>query len=186
MRREQDSQSPHCYENETFKVEHGDVLVDIGAGEGNFALSVVEQASRIVLFESNKEWLEPLRATFRPWKDKVTIVNKFVGDINDSTSTTLDEYFSVDEKISFLKIDIEGAESLLLEGSKRILQVQHPLKVAICTYHKPEDEQEFRELLTQYGFATSPSNGFVILFTDRKMKAPYLRRGLIRATKYQQ
>lgn len=181
--KEQDPQCPHCYENESFKFESGDVLVDIGAAEGNFALSVVEKASRIILFESNKEWIEPLNATFEPWKDKVTIVKKFVGDVSDSTCTTLDDYFAADEKLSFLKIDVEGAESRLLDGCKRILQDQKPLKVAICTYHKPEDEQEFKERLTRYGFETSHSDGFVLLFTDRKLKAPYLRRGLVRAIK---
>jgi len=183
LRREQDLKCPHRYENESFKVETGDVIVDIGVAEGNFALSVVEKASRIILFESNKEWLEPLTATFEPWKDKVTIVKKFVGDASDSTSTTLDDYFAADEKLSFLKIDVEGTESRLLDGCKRILREQNSLKVAICTYHKPEDEQDFKELLTQNGFETSPSEGFVLLFTDRNMKSPFLRRGLLRAVK---
>ena len=182
--KEQDSRCPHCYEDERFKVESGDVLVDIGAAEGNFALSVVEKASRIILFESNKEWLGPLNATFGPWKDKVVIVNKFVGDVTDAKCTTLDDYFGADEKLSFLKIDVEGAESDLLNGCKRILQQKNPLKVAICTYHKPEDEHEFTRHLTEYGFKTSHSDGFVLLFTDRKIKAPYLRRGLIRAIRH--
>lgn len=184
LMKEQDSQSPHCYENESFKVENGDVFVDIGAAEGNFALSVVEKVSRIILFESNKEWLEPLKATFAPWKEKVTIVNKFAGDVNNAKSTTLDDYFVAGEKLSFLKIDVEGAESRLLNGCKRILQEQKPLKVAICTYHKAEDEQELNEILTHHGFETSHSDGFMLLYTDRKIKAPYFRRGLIRAIKY--
>ena len=183
LMKEQDPLCPHCYENEDFKFEKDDVLVDIGAAEGNFALTVVEKASRIILFESIKEWMEPLNATFEPWKEKVTIVKKFVGDVSNATCTTLDDYFAAGEKLSFLKIDVEGAESRLLDGSKRILQEQHPLKVAICTYHKPEDEQEFKERLTQYGFETSHSDGFVLLYTDRKIKAPFLRRGLVRAIK---
>ncbi len=182
--KEQDSRCPHCYEAKNFKVETGDVLADIGAAEGILALSVVEKASRIILFESNKEWLEPLNATFGPWKDKVVIVNKFVSDVTDSKCITLDDYFGVDEKLSFLKIDVEGAEANLLNGCKRILQQYKPLKVAICTYHKPEDEHEFTRCLTEYGFETSHSDGFVLLFTDRKIKAPYLRRGLIRAIKH--
>jgi len=181
--KEQDSRCPHCYESSSFKFESGDVLVDVGAAEGNFALSVAEKASRIILFESNKEWLEPLRATFSPWKDKVVIVNKFVGDVTDSRSTTLDDYFKSGEKVSFLKVDIEGAESRFLNGCKRILREVHPLKAAICTYHKPQDEQEFTLLLDQYGFETSHSDGFVLLNTDRKIKAPFLRRGLVRAIK---
>lgn len=183
LRKEQDPRCPHCYANDTFRVEDDDVLVDIGAAEGNFALSNVDRASRIILFESHKEWIEALNATFEPWKNKVTIVNKFVGDVNDSACTTLDDYFSADEKVSFLKIDVEGAESRLLKGCKRILQEQHPLKVAICTYHRQEDEQEFKEQLSQYGFATSHSDGFMLLYMNRKIRAPYLRRGLIRAVK---
>lgn len=184
LRREQDPQCPHCYTNDSFKVENGDVLVDIGAAEGNFALSNVERASRIILFESNKEWIKALNATFEPWKNKVTIVNKFVSDFSNQTSTTLDEYFSADDKLSFLKVDVEGEESRVLNGCSRILQEQHPLKVAICTYHKPEDEQEFKDRLTQNGFETSYSDGFVLLFTDRKIKAPFLRRGLVRGIKH--
>jgi len=184
LSKEQDSLSPHCYVNETFKIDKGDVIADIGAAEGNFALSHIESASRIVLFESSKEWIEALNATFEPWKDKVTIVNKFVGNVTNSTCTTLDDFFNADEKISFLKIDVEGAESMLLEGCKRILQEQHPLKVAVCTYHKPGDEQEFKKLLTTNGFETSHSDGFMLLVTDKKIKAPYLRRGLVRAVKH--
>jgi len=183
LMKEQDVESPHCYENETFKLEQGDVLVDIGAAEGNFALCKVEIASRIILFESNKEWMEPLNATFAPWKDKVTIVKKFAGDVTNTTSITLDDYFAAGEKLSFLKIDVEGAESKLLSGCKRILQEQIPLKVAICTYHHQEDEQVLTTILKNSGFETSPSKGFVLLFTDRKLKAPYLRRGLVRAIK---
>ncbi len=183
LRKEQDPRCPHCYVNETFNVEQGDVVVDIGAAEGNFALSVVDKASRIILFETNKDWIEALQATFEPWKDKVTIINKFVGDINNSSSITLDDFFSSGEKISFLKIDVEGAESRLLNGCKRILQELHSLKVAICTYHKPLDEQEFNEDLLHYGFETSLSHGYMLLFMAKNIGAPYLRRGLIRAVK---
>ena len=96
-------------------------MVDVGAAEGIFALSNVEQAGRIVLFESSKEWIEPLKATFAPWKEKVEIVNKFAGDISNAKCVTLDDYFVPGDKLSFLKIDVEGAESRLLSGCKRIL-----------------------------------------------------------------
>ena len=184
LRREQDLRSPHCYEADGFKVENGDVLVDIGAAEGIYALSNVEQAGRIVLFESSKEWIEPLRATFAPWKEKVTIVNKFAGDVSNAKCVTLDDYFAPGDKLSFLKIDVEGAESRLLSGCKRILSDVKPLKVAICTYHKAEDEKELNEILIQYGFETSHSDGFMLVYTDRKLKVPYFRRGLIRAIKH--
>lgn len=45
---------------------------------------------------------------------------------------TLDEYFSEDDKIAFLKIDVEGAELGVLMGAERILRRQAPLLVFEC------------------------------------------------------
>ena len=178
--KEQDILSPHRYLTGQFRFEDGEVLVDVGVAEGNFALSVVEKASKLILFEADKEWIEPLNATFEPWKDKVLIVNKFVSDVTHSTKIRLDDFMSFEETGTFLKIDIEGGESLLLKGCKRILAEQKPLKIAICTYHKQEDEKEFLSLLNQNGFKTTHSDGFMLYYFDKKMTAPYFRRGLIR------
>jgi len=183
LTKEQDPQSPHRYLTDRFKIEEGEILVDIGVAEGNFALGAVEKASRLILFETDKEWIEALNATFEPWKEKVLIINKFVSDITNATNTTLDDFLAPGEKISFLKIDVDGAESRLLNGCKRVLKEQKPLKLAICTYHKQDDEQDFKALLSRNGFETSHSNGFMLFYYDKKMKAPFLRRGLIRAVK---
>jgi len=64
-------------------------------------LNAIEKVSKIILFETNVNWVEALNATFEPWKDKVTIVNKFVGNINNSTNTTHDSYFPNGEKKHF-------------------------------------------------------------------------------------
>lgn len=183
LSKEQDIRSPHRYLTAQFNFENGEVLVDVGVAEGNFALSVVEKASKLILFEADREWIEPLNATFEPWKDKVVIVNKFVSDISSSTHTTIDETISPGAGPMFIKIDVEGAESRLLKGCQRILSDQKPLKVAVCTYHKQDDEREFNTLLTQFGFQTSCSEGYMLFFYDKKIKAPYFRRGLIRAEK---
>ncbi len=183
LSKEQDLRSPHRYLSEQFTFENGEVLIDVGVAEGNFALSVAEKASRLILFEANKDWIEPLKATFEPWKDKVLIVNKFVGNINSSKSITLDNFITAGNDPVFLKIDVEGAESKVLAGAKRILSEQKPLKVAICTYHKQNDEKDFREMLIQNGFNISYSDGYMLFFYDKKMKPPYFRRGLIRAWK---
>jgi hypothetical protein len=183
LSKEQDIRSPHHYLTDQFRFEDGDILVDAGAAEGNFALSIVEKAGKIILFEADKEWIEPLNATFEPWKDKVVIVNKYISNITNSTNTTLDEYFASGEPVTFLKIDVEGAESRLLEGSKRLLAANTKLKVAVCTYHKQNDEREFKALLENYGFKTSHSEGYMLFYFDKKMKAPFFRRGLIRAEK---
>ncbi|MCM1038073.1 MAG: FkbM family methyltransferase [Ruminococcus sp.] len=51
-----------------------------------------------------------------------------------------------DEKITFIKMDIEGAEEKALLGAKRIITAQKP-KLAICVYHKPEDILELPALI---------------------------------------
>jgi hypothetical protein len=43
---EQDIDSPHRYEYNNFQVNEGDIVVDVGVAEGNFALSVVERAKK--------------------------------------------------------------------------------------------------------------------------------------------
>lgn len=184
LSKEQDIRSPHRYLTDQFEFKTGETLVDVGAAEGNFALSVVEKASQIILFEADNEWIEPLNATFEPWKDKVEIVNKFVSNISDSLNTKLDDYLNIENgRETFIKIDVEGAESRLLEGCKQFLMMQKPLKLAICTYHKQNDEKEFSSLLKQHQFKISHSDGYMLFYYDKQMTAPYFRRGLIRAEK---
>jgi len=55
--------------------------------------------------------------------------------------------------------------------------------VALCTYHKNDDENDFTRLMLEHGFQVTPSKGYMIHYYDKKMKAPYLRRGLIRAVR---
>lgn len=45
--------------------------------------------------------------------------------------------FLPNEQITFLKMDIEGAEINALIGAQELIKTQKP-KLAICTYHLPE------------------------------------------------
>jgi hypothetical protein len=181
---EQDSLSPHCYETSEFHVSEGDVVVDAGVAEGNFALSVIEKVKKIYLFEPDKTWITALEATFAPWNEKVVIVNKYVSDNDKENCITLDTFFG-NEKIDFIKADIEGAEFQLLTGAKTVLSRQTPMKITLCTYHKHNDAETFNQILMKNGFHTEFSKGYMIFFQELfdKLEPPYLRRGLIRATK---
>jgi len=71
INKEQDNQSPHLYLTAEFQVDINSIVVDAGVAEGNFALSVVEKAKILYLIECDTEWMEALRLTFAPWKEKV-------------------------------------------------------------------------------------------------------------------
>lgn len=180
---DQDPDSPHLYLTEKFSLNSNDVIVDIGAAEGNFSLSNIEKVKKAYLFEYDKEWIEALEATFLPWKDKVVICNKFVSNTDSQTTVSLDTFAKEHPAISFLKVDIEGEEANFLEGAKTLLQSETDLKIAICTYHKQQDENEFTAILKSNSFEVNASKRFMIFLHDHTINAPFLRRGLLRAQK---
>lgn len=181
--REQDINSPHRYLTDSFTIGKNDVLADIGAAEGNFSLSVIEEVRKVYIFEYDREWIEALRATFAPWSEKVEIIDKFVSDQNDDTHIRFDTFFETKKDITFLKIDVDGAESVVLNSCNAVFDTGESFKIALCTYHKNNDEKDFTILLKDFGFGITPSKGYMINYYDKKMKAPYLRRGLIRAVR---
>jgi hypothetical protein len=183
LMREQDLESPHRYLTDSFTIGKDDVLADIGAAEGNFSLAVIENIKKVYIFEYDKEWIEALNATFAPWAEKVKIINKFVSDRNDSKNIRLDTFFEYNRDVSFFKIDVDGAESVVLSSCEKVFNSHHAFKIALCTYHKHDDEKDFSLLLKEYGFTVTPSKGYMINYYDKKLKAPYLRRGLIRAVR---
>lgn len=182
--REQDINSPHRYTTADFNIMPNDIVADVGAAEGIFSLPLVERVSKLYLFENDVEWIEALEATFSPWGAKVEIIKKFVSNIDGSEFISLDNFASINRiTFDFIKVDVDGAEELLLEGAKTILTNNSTLKIAICTYHKQNDEHAFRTLLTDYGFNTHTSSGYMIFLYDPTLTEPFLRRGVLRATK---
>lgn len=179
--REQDINSPHRYLTESFTVGNDDVIADIGAAEGNFSLSVIEKIRKVYLFEYDNEWIEALKATFAPWAEKVEIINKYISDSDDGSHIRFDTFYKNKKDITFLKIDVDGAEAIVLNSCSEVFKTPEPFKVALCTYHKNNDEKDFSLLLRNHGFSITPSKGYMIHYYDKKMKAPWLRRGLIRA-----
>jgi FkbM family methyltransferase len=64
--------------------------------------------------------------------------------------TTLDEYVHRNSlgRVDFIKADIEGAERLMLKGAKNVLKDFAP-KLAICTYHLPDDPEVLEALVRE-------------------------------------
>jgi hypothetical protein len=181
--REQDSYSPHRYLTPDFDVSPDEVIADIGAAEGNFSLSVIDRVRKTYLFEYNRDWARALSTTFAPYGSKAEVINKMVSGKDDESNVRLDTFLKEHPDVTFLKIDVDGAEKEVMGSCMEILKSPRPLKIAFCTYHSAADEEVYTALLRDCGFRVSPSRGYMIPFYDKKIKAPWLRRGLIRAVK---
>ncbi len=178
---EQDIDSPHRYLTPAFEMHQDDILADVGTAEGNLPLSVIEKVKKAYLFETDEDWIEALRATFSPYKDKVEIINTFVSDKNEGSFASLDEFFRNKQHYTFLKIDVEGAEEQVLNGCNIMLSSTKPGKLLVCCYHRPNDEFKFYNILVQKGFTVSFSKGYMIYTEPGTFYPPYLRRGVLRA-----
>lgn len=174
-------ESPHLYLTNEFQVNAGDIIADIGAAEGIFTLNCIEKISKAYLFEPSHEWIEALEATFKPWKEKITIVNKYVSDFISDNVISIDHYFE-NKQLHFIKADVEGAELSVLKGASLLLEKSQPIKLSICTYHNQDDFDNISRYLSTFKkFQISHSKGFMLFFIFNNLKPPYFRRGILRA-----
>lgn len=143
-----------------------EVYVDCGAYTGDnipdFMRFSEGEFQKYYAFELSKNNYERMRKNvFECWSehaDRFVLENKGVSDrtefiqygeydegskVEDSGTqngevVALDDYFADCEPVTFIKMDIEGAEMKALRGADRIISKNFP-KLAICIYHNPED-----------------------------------------------
>lgn len=179
--REQDPRHPHCYCDEEggFSVEHGDVIVDVGAAEGFFTMMYIDKIRHAYLFESSDYWYPLLEKTFAPHRDKITLIKGFAGD--SAGQILLDDFFRDKQKPNFVKMDVEGAEALILRGMDGLLRDRNlQMKLAVCAYHRQEDEPWIRNFLGET-FDIQHSKSYYWHMPDPM--PPFLRRGVLRIEK---
>ena len=162
--------------DEIFKLTNQEVFVDCGAYTGDTIKSFLDKVSsfsKIYAFELEKNIYKKLEIYISKLeeKNKIKLYNIGVYDskktikynTNDTSSAidiigeneglidTLDNI--INDNVTFIKMDIEGAELNALIGAKNIIKRQKP-KLAICTYHKPEHLWEIpfliKKILPEY------------------------------------
>lgn len=173
---EQDVRSAHRYVR-SYDELNGKILLDVGAAEGIFALDTITIVEHVIFFECMEYWQKPLQATFAEWANKVTFVKKFVGDKTSGDFITIDEFLSGKSHSNlFIKMDIEGAERMALEGAKHTLTTGKNIHLSICTYHRKGDPEYFNSLMKDMGYSTEFSEG--LMYWNKRVS-----KGVIRCKK---
>lgn len=174
--------SPHLYVYGKHKVNLGDIIVDAGVAEGNFALTYIDIVSKAYLIESDKRWLEALKLTFEPYKNKIVLVPKMLSDMDTEQSITLDTLLE-GNRVDFVKMDIEGAETDALLGGINVLR-KNNVKLSVCAYHRKRDEDYIQFILKALGYRTSHSEGYMFFIYDSYIDETLdFRRGVIYGSK---
>lgn len=154
----------HYYQKEHTKIEDNEILLEIGAAEGLFPLTVLDKCKHVYLVEPSRTFYNCLQKTYAKHQEKVTIFNSAVGNFNgkiafnedsfdgmisesnDENSeeieiNKIDNLFKDGQKITYLKADIEGFEQEMLKGAEQTIKNNKP-KIAITTYHTQNDPNE--------------------------------------------
>lgn len=175
--------SAHRYLDPYFNAGENDIVADIGAAEGFFSLNIIDKVKKVYLFETDMIWIKPLLATFRSYKEKIEIVNKFVSNINQWEFVTCDSYFD-NKEITLIKMDIEGEEQKALLGCRNILK-RNNLRWLIACYHRSEDMEFIDAFMKVNGYITEKVENWLWLDQsnlDIKLFGEF-RKAMLRARK---
>lgn len=156
---EQDEKSPHKYLAGNFNIGEGDVVIDVGAAEGNFSLEVIDKVSKLYIIEVDDGWIEALNETFREYLDKIIIIKKYVSSYNEGIFSTLDSL--VEEPVDFIKMDIEGCEWDALQGAIKLIKMSSRLKCAICSYHSDFDQELIESFMDKHNLLHDTTKGYM-------------------------
>lgn len=160
------------YDLDLLQCDENEVMVDLGAYTGDSAKDFIEtyrNYKKIYCYEISKDTVVQMRENLRDYSN-IEIINKGVGSknvymyINGSNTSdasgnmlgetgeqkievvTLDE--DIREKITLIKMDIEGAEQEALKGSVRHIKEDRP-KLLVCVYHNNQDIFEIPQWIHQ-------------------------------------
>ena len=93
-----------------------------------------------------------MEATFAPYKEKITIVRKYVSDVDDEDNITLDTFF---------------------RGAVHILEHGRQIGGSVCIYHLHDDKKVIESELKKFNLKTSIQPGY--LYFEKEMRSAIIR-----------
>lgn len=169
--------------------EH-EVFIDAGAYTGDtisqFLEYVNNQYDKIIAFEPDESNFWKCQEYIKKWEsDKIQLYHLGLWNRNqrlnfdskaDMSSSidaegnyevdvvALDNFLGIEQRISLVKMDIEGAELKALQGMQQLIKANKP-KLAISIYHKAEDiiaiPLYLKQLNPDYKFYLRHSNSYI-------------------------
>lgn len=159
-------------------VQAGDIVFDCGANMGLFSATVAGRASKVYAFEPSSiiisDYLEHMQTIYPNMSIQHFALSDTEGEavfsynVNNIGASGIGvnahddcveervPLISIDrfveekgiQKVDFIKADIEGAERLMLAGARQTLKKFAP-RLAICTYHLPDDKEVLEKLVLE-------------------------------------
>lgn len=147
---------------EIVELGQNEVVIDGGAYIGDTALDFIKRVDgkfkSYYAFEPDQDNFKKLKQTFendnRVYPVQAGLgsehkVLRFIKNTDNHEAGVISEIGSeekviesiddfIKEKVTFIKLDVEGYEMDTLKGAQKIIREQKP-KLAICLYHKAED-----------------------------------------------
>lgn len=161
----------HGYEFAGARIHPHDQVVDVGASEGFFTRYALQRGATVLAVEPVQSLAEALGKTFAAeiTRGQVRVLPAALGVSSEranlelvqerlyesqlaSTGTEI-QMVSLDdvagqERVDFVKMDIEGAEMDAVRGGRRTVATQRP-RLAIAVYHDLANAQQICQLLRE-------------------------------------
>ena len=168
------------FEEGVMEFHDGEVFVDCGCFDFETSERLMQRCKvrKVFAFEPDMENMEKVKKNIKRlncedivelypyglWNESTKLYFNASGNMLSKICSDGEEEFKIEvialdsviqEKVTFIKMDIEGSEMKALEGAANLIKTYKP-KLAISIYHKPEDTVDIpayiHELVPEYRF----------------------------------